>query len=110
MFRKKAVEAAGGYLPFYLFEDYYLWVRMLLNGATFYNIQESLLYFRFSSKMFKRRGGVKYACIEISFLWKLYRLGYTNFVTTCMNIGIRITARIIPNNLRSWVYKKLLRD
>lgn len=110
MFRKKAVEAAGGYLPFYLFEDYYLWVRMLLNGATFYNIQESLLYFRFSQKMFKRRGGLKYACVEISFLWKLYRLKYTGFATTCINIGIRITARIIPNSLRSWVYKKMLRN
>ena len=110
MFRKSAVEAVGSYLPFYLFEDYYLWVRMLLNGATFYNIQESLLYFRLSPKMFKRRGGLKYACVEISFLWKLYCLGYTSFVTTCMNICIRIAARIIPNSLRSWVYKKMLRN
>lgn len=56
MFRKSAVLAAGGYRHFPLFEDYYLWIRMLMNGAKFYNIQESLLYFRFSSEMFKRRG------------------------------------------------------
>ena len=38
MFRKGAVFAAGGYQHFPLFEDYYLWVRMLMNGAKFYNI------------------------------------------------------------------------
>ena len=40
MFRKSAVLKAGGYKHFPLFEDYYLWVRMLMNGARFYNIQE----------------------------------------------------------------------
>ena len=38
MFRKSAVLKAGGYKHFPLFEDYYLWVRMLMNGARFYNI------------------------------------------------------------------------
>ncbi len=46
MFRKTAVEAVNGYQPFYLLEDYYLWVRMLGNGARAYNIQENLLYMR----------------------------------------------------------------
>ena len=31
MFRKSAVLAAGGYRHFPLFEDYYLWIRMLMN-------------------------------------------------------------------------------
>lgn len=31
-------------MHFPLFEDYYLWARMLINGAMFYNIQESLLF------------------------------------------------------------------
>lgn len=55
MFRKSAVLAAGGYRHFPLFEDYYLWIRMLMNGAKFYNIQESLLYFRFLRKCLKKR-------------------------------------------------------
>ncbi len=46
MFRKTAVEAVNGYQPFYLLEDYYLWVRMLGNGARAYNIQENLLCMR----------------------------------------------------------------
>ena len=109
MFKKNAVLAAGGYMHLLLFEDYYLWVRMLLNGARFYNIQEPLLYFRASEEMFMRRGGYKYAKTEASFLWKMYKIGYVGFVPTVKNIAIRFTVRIMPNKLRSVVYKKILR-
>lgn len=109
MFRKKAVEAVGGYKHFYLFEDYYLWVRMLVNGSKFYNIQESLLWFRTSAEMFKRRGGWKYACVEASFQWTIYRLGYIGLPNTIKNILIRFFVRILPNNIRGFIYKKLLR-
>jgi len=67
MFRKSAVEVVGGYQPMPLFEDYYLWVRMLQHGCKFHNIQESLLDFRSCSDVFKRRGGMKYAWTEIVF-------------------------------------------
>lgn len=109
MFRKSAVISAGGYQHFPLFEDYYLWVRMLLNGAKFYNIQESLLYFRASEKMFMRRGGFSYAKIEVKFLWKIHTLGYIGILSTFKNIIIRFTVRIMPNSIRGWAYKKLLR-
>ena len=109
MFRKEAVLAAGGYLPFPFFEDYYLWVRMILNGATMYNIQESLLYFRFSPEMFKRRGGWRYARLEIRFQRHIYKLKYIKFYTMISNICIRMATRIVPNGIRSWIYKKLLR-
>ena len=109
MFKKKSVLAAGGYMHFHLFEDYYLWVRMLLNGAKFYNVQESLLLFRFSSDMFKRRGGFKYACTEAKFQWHIYKLGFLSFNEACLNIFIRFGSRVIPNGLRSWMYKKILR-
>lgn len=109
MFKKNAVIAAGGYQHFPLFEDYYLWVRMLLNGAKFYNIQESLLYFRSSPEMFKRRGGFTYACTEAKFLWHIHQLGMVSFGQTCLNIFLRFGTRIIPNELRSYIYKKLLR-
>jgi len=109
MFRKKAVEAVGGYKHFPLFEDYYLWVRMFMNGSKAYNIQESLLSFRVSPDTFKRRGGFKYACDEVRFQIMLLKLGYINLVECFINICIRFATRIIPNNLRGWIYKNLLR-
>ena len=110
MFKKKAVIAAGGYQHFPLFEDYYLWVRMLLNGAKFYNIQESLLYFRTSPDMFKRRGGLSYACTEAKFQRQIFNMGFISFPKMIMNILLRFGTRIVPNSLRSFLYKKLLRQ
>lgn len=109
MFRKSAVEAVGGYVPFYLFEDYYLWVRMIMGGKRFYNMQRSLLYFRFSPDMIKRRGGRKYALSEIAFQYRILRLGYINFATFLSNIAIRTYVRLIPNKIRKFIYNKMLR-
>lgn len=109
MFRKQAVLNAGGYQHFPLFEDYYLWVRMLMNGAKFYNIQESLLFFRFSPEMFKRRGGWKYAMIELKFQSRIRKIGFISYPEFFKNVLIRFVARIIPNSFRSWIYIKILR-
>lgn len=58
MFKRSAVESAGGYdETFHLFEDYYLWIRMLQNGAVGYNIKEPLLYMRTPEDLYMRRGG-----------------------------------------------------
>ena len=109
MFRKQAVLAAGGYQHFPLFEDYYLWIRMLQNGAKFYNIQESLLYFRFSPAMFKRRGGLKYVTTELRFQNQLRNLGFITSSEYLYNVFIRVITRMMPNTLRAILYKKALR-
>lgn len=61
MYKKSAVEAVGSYQDFYLLEDYYLWLRMLMTGYQGYNIQEPLLHMRAGSDMYLRRAGWKYA-------------------------------------------------
>lgn len=109
MFKKKAILLAGGYMHFPFFEDYYLWIRLLINGAQFYNVQESLLYFRFSPNMFKRRGGISYASIELKFEQKLLEMNFITRSIFIKNVIIRFISRIIPNKIRIVIYKKLLR-
>lgn len=109
MFRKSAVIEAGGYQHFPLFEDYYLWLRMLKNGAKFYNIQESLLFFRTSPDMFKRRGGWRYALNELRFLSAMRKLRMISWTRFALNVFIRFPMRIMPNRLRGFMYKKALR-
>ncbi len=109
MFRKEAVLKAGGYKPFPLFEDYYLWVRILMNGGRFYNIQHPLLYFRRTIDMIRRRGGQSYAKKEIAFQREIYKIGYINLFQMLSNIFIRTCIRIMPLNFRGLVYRKLLR-
>ena len=101
---------AGGYKHFPLFEDYYLWVRMLMAGARFYNIQESLLFFRFSPDMFKRRGGWRYAVTEVKLQILFYRIGFIDFFSLIRNICIRLVTRLLPNDFRSLLYKRFIRN
>ena len=107
MFRKSAVLKAGGYKHFPLFEDYYLWVRMLMDGARFYNIQESLLFFRFSPDMFKRRGGWRYAVTEVKLQILFYRIGFIDFFSLIRNICIRLVTRLLPNDFALYFIRDL---
>ena len=109
MFRREAVIKAGGYQPCYLFEDYYLWVRMLQSGHRFCNLQQSLLFFRRSPEMIRRRGGLAYAYHEILFLRKLKRIGYITTYDLVRNVSQRTLVRLLPNRLRSLIYKRCLR-
>ena len=107
MYKKSKVLHVGGYQGFP--EDSYLWVKMIIEGARFYNIQESLLWFRFSPDVLKRRGGWKYAKNDVKSQWGFYRLGFLNFAEFLQYTTIRVIVRLMPNNLRLWVYKNLLR-
>ena len=109
MYRKAAVEEAGGYKDFYLLEDYYLWIRMLQNDAIGYNIQEPLLWMRAGSDMYKRRSGLRYARSQKA-LFKYMR--DTGWITTGQYIkssAIRGASSLAPNGLREFVFKKVLR-
>lgn len=109
MFKKSTVMRAGGYIHFYLMEDYYLWCRMILLGARFYNIPEPILYFRSNENMFARRGGVKYALSEVKLFKFLYDNKFITFATYILNITVRFTIRIMPNCIRKFLYINLLR-
>ncbi|MBD5334126.1 MAG: glycosyltransferase [Bacteroides sp.] len=109
IFRKKAVERVNGYQHFPLFEDWYLWARMIKNGALFANLQTPLLYFRTSSEMFRRRGGFKYAKDSASFQWTLHKLGLISTFSAIKSSLIRGTVYVMPNSIRALIYSKLLR-
>ena len=110
MFRKSAVLKAGDYQHFPLFEDWYLWARMFLNGARFGNISEPLLHFRTSAQMFKRRGGLKYAIDSTKFQWKLHELGIISTFGAIKSSIIRGTVYLMPNKIRSYIYTHILRS
>lgn len=109
MYKKSAVENVGSYKDFYLLEDYFLWVRMIMAGYEGYNLQTPLLYMRAGSEMYKRRSGWKYAMTQV----KLFRymrdnqfITYKQFIISC---SIRIVSAMSPNCIRRFVYEKKLR-
>lgn len=109
IFRKSAVLRAGGYRHFPLFEDYYLWVRMLMGGARMANVQESLVLVRVSPEMYERRGGRKYASDEYRLQREFRRIGFISGGEMLSNLAVRTAFRFVPNSLRGWIYKNVLR-
>ena len=107
MYKKSVVEKAGGYKKMMWFEDYYLWVRMILNGAKFYNIQEPLVSMRAGYGQLERRSGFRYAVEECNFLKRLKEIGFLNSFEFCRNLFIRFTARVMPKKVVKAVYKLL---
>ncbi|MDO4433503.1 MAG: glycosyltransferase [Alysiella sp.] len=109
-FKKSAVLAAGNYRHAPLYEDYDLWVRMLQNGCQFANLPETLVYARAGDAMYQRRGGWAYACREIKMQWWFYRSGFLTAWQMGQNLALRLPVRLLPQSLRAWVYRHLLRQ
>ncbi len=105
MYKKSSVQKAGGYQKMMWFEDYYLWCRMLLDGAKFYNIQEPLVSMRAGYGQLERRSGLKYALAEVKFQKKLLKLGFLNQKEFLVNISIRFISRIMPKSLIKTIYR-----
>jgi len=110
MFRKVKYIEAGGYYRMRSFEDYDLYVRMLLKGCRFRNIPEVLVHVRGGRKMYQRRGGLKQIPSESAMLYRMYRLGFLTSSDFFINWLIRTAMRLLPNNIRQVVYKLVLRN
>jgi len=109
MYRKSKVLEAGGYKEMPWFEDYYLWIRMILSGAKFYNIQNSLVSMRTGEGQLKRRSGLQYAWNEIIFQNRLLDLKFISYPEYLQNISIRSITRVVPSSLTKYIYKRLRR-
>lgn len=109
MFRKKDILAVGGYQPFYLLEDYYLWNRLANANYYFANIGESLLWARGGYTMLERRGGWKYVVSESKLLKFMYRSGRINIVEFGANLMMKSIIRLIGKHLRHTIYTFFLR-
>lgn len=108
-FKKSAVLAVGSYRHAPLYEDYDLWVRLLVAGYKFANLPDVLVYARAGQAMYERRGGLSYAKNEIAMQHNFYGQGFLNWIQVIKNLAIRLPVRLLPNSVRSLIYQKLLR-
>lgn len=110
IYKKQAVINSGNYRDFLWFEDYDLWIRMLQKGYITANIPEYLVNVRADKEMFARRGGWQYLKQDLKFQKYLKDLSFINWLKYIKNILIRAIIRLMPNQLRSQIYSKFLRD
>lgn len=109
LYKKSAVERAGNYRNFHLYEDYDLYIRLLRSGAKCYNIQEPLTYMRVSPDFYKRRGGFRYLKDTLRFKNYQKKTGYYTRLDYFKTTVPHVIVCLMPNLLRKKVYTKFLR-
>ena len=109
MYKKSKVLEAGGYKTMTGFEDYYLWARMILSGAKFYNIQKPLVNMQTGESQLQRRRGISYAKDEIRFQRRLVMLKFITYREFLSNISLRFIARTVPSSITKFIYSYLRR-
>lgn len=109
IYRRSAVLAVGGYggdLP--LMEDYWLFTRMIANGAKVVNLEEPLVYYRVGDGAYSRRGGRALLRSELRLQRELRRCGFTTPTQYARNVIIRGGYRLVPTWIRRPAYRRII--
>ena len=110
MFRKKDIEAVGGYIDWYCEEDYYLWIRLCLAGYKFGNVPENLVNVRVGNEMYRRRGGIKYFRSEARLQAYMLKKRLIHLPRFLINVSERLILQVLlPNRVRGFLFQKLAR-
>lgn len=110
MFRKDSILKVGNYQDWFWNEDYYLWVRMMMNKCVFANLSDVLVNVRSGEDQYARRGGMKYFKSEEG----IQRLMLDNRLINRWDYSVNVAKRLIvqillPNWLRGWVFRTFAR-
>jgi len=108
VYRRKAVQAAGGYHDLPLMEDYLLFAKMIEQGATVANVEEPLVFYRVGAGAYARRGGVGMVRSEWLLQRRLRDLGFTSRAQFVRNIAVRGSYRLVPERVRKAAYRRII--
>lgn len=109
VFRRSMVVRAGGYQDLPYLEDYWLWVRLLHEGARAANVAEPLLLYRVDAGAYERRGGWRIARSEVELQMRMRRIGFTTRLQFVRNVLVRGGWRLCPVVLRRRLYGLVFR-
>lgn len=109
MYSKTAVLENNGYSDLKRNQDVDLFGRMLFAGFKAENIDESLLWFRSSDELAKRRKSWQNTWSYIATIRKFWKMGYSSFIDYAI-VGIAQTGMyLMPVKIQNLIYKKFLR-
>jgi len=108
VYRRRAVQAAGGYQDLPLMEDYLLFARMIAAGARPANLAQPLVNYRVGAGAYARRGGLRLLRSELELQRRLRRLGFTTPLQYARNLVVRGGYRLVPESIRRLAYRALI--
>jgi len=109
VYRRSAVLGVGGYpTDVGRFEDYVLFARMLVAGASVDNLREPLLFYRLDGGAYARRGGWDQFKAELRLQRELRRAGLTSRAQWFRNSLVRAAYRLVPTGIRMAAYRRVM--
>ena len=109
MFKKDKVLSVGSYKDMSLYEDYYLWLRLISKNMKLENVKETLVFARAGNELLARRKGLKNAINE----WKFYRrITDDRLMSPLFSIPLGLTRsllRLVPSFMFIGLYSRFLR-
>jgi len=109
MYSKTAVLDNDGYAHFKRNQDVDLFGRMLFKGYKSENIDESLLWFRVSDDLSRRRKSWQNTWTYIAIIRKFWKMGYSCFLDYFIVAMAQMGMYFMPVRWQSEVYKRILR-
>jgi glycosyltransferase involved in cell wall biosynthesis len=109
MYRKSKVLDSGGYADLRRNQDVDLFGRMLYAGCKAENIDESLLWFRNSEELLKRRKSWENTWSYIATIKIFWKMGYSSFWDYALVAVAQTGMYLLPVNIQNLIYRKLLR-
>ena len=108
VYRRRCVQAVGGYGEFALMEDYLLWAKMIMAGARVANVAEPLVLYRVGAGAYRRRGGLAQLRTELGLQRRLRALGFTTPGQYVRNVAVRGGYRLVPEAARRLAYRRFV--
>ncbi len=108
VYRRSAVEAAGGYRHLALMEDYLLFAKMIKQGVRVANVAEPLVLYRIGAGAYGRRGGVALLKSEWALQRRMHEMGFTSRPQFARNIIVRGGYRLVPEAIRKAAYRRII--
>lgn len=106
VFRRSAVQAAGGYQPLGQMEDYWLFARMIAAGARVENVADPLVMYRVGAGAYARRGGRAQWKSELLLQRAFRRIRFTTRRQWLRNVTVRGAYRFVPEPMRKRAYRR----
>ena len=93
-FKKSSILKIGSYTDMRFAEDYFLWIKAVMNNLNFNNLSSPMVLMKRES-FSKRRSGLKYAIYDLKFVLKVFNYGYLSLTFYIFSV-IRIIIKLVP--------------
>ncbi len=109
MYKKESVLRVGSYRALRRNQDLDLFGRMMFDGCFAENINESLVLYRCSDNMFRRRKSWENVSSYIKIIFDFWKMGYSSLGDYLFVLISQISVFVLPISFQRWLFRTFVR-